>query len=38
MSPGAPRNLSSVFIKFINGSGLQRVRLHDLRHSHATHC
>jgi integrase len=35
--PWAPRNLSSAFIKFIKTSGLQRVRLHDLRHSHATH-
>jgi integrase len=33
----APRNLSSAFIKFIKSSGLRRVRLHDLRHSHATH-
>jgi len=35
--PWAPRNLSSAFIKFIKASGLRRVRLHDLRHSHATH-
>jgi integrase len=35
--PWAPRNLSSAFIKFIKASGLPRVRLHDLRHSHATH-
>jgi hypothetical protein len=33
--PWAPRNLSSAFIKFIKASGLRRVRLHDLRHSHA---
>jgi integrase len=32
--PWAPRNLSSAFIKFIKASGLPRVRLHDLRHSH----
>jgi integrase len=35
--PWAPRNLSSAFIKFIKSTGLPRVRLHDLRHSHATH-
>jgi site-specific recombinase XerD len=35
--PWPPRNLSSAFIKFIKASGLRRVRLHDLRHSHATH-
>jgi integrase len=35
--PWAPRTLSSIFAKFIKASGLPRVRLHDLRHSHATH-
>ena len=35
--PWAPRNLSSAFIKFVLISGVPRVRLHDLRHSHATH-
>jgi integrase len=35
--PWAPRNLSSAFIRFIRSTGLPRVRLHDLRHSHATH-
>jgi integrase len=35
--PWAPRNLSSAFIKFIKSANLPRVRLHDLRHSHATH-
>jgi integrase len=35
--PWPPRNLSSAFIKFIRSTGLPRVRLHDLRHSHATH-
>jgi integrase len=35
--PWPPRNLSSAFIKFIKSTGLPRVRLHDLRHSHATH-
>jgi len=29
--PWAPRNLSSAFIKFINSTGLPRLRLHDLR-------
>jgi len=24
-------------LKFIKASGLRRIRLHDLRHSHATH-
>jgi integrase len=35
--PWPPRNLSGAFVKFIVSSGLPRVRLHDLRHSHATH-
>jgi integrase len=35
--PWPPRSLSSVFAKFIRAAGLPRVRLHDLRHSHATH-
>jgi integrase len=35
--PWAPRNLSGTFVRFIKASGLPRVRLHDLRHSHATH-
>ena len=34
--PWPPRNLSSSFVKFMKVSGLPRVRLHDLRHSHAT--
>jgi integrase len=32
-----PSNLTSAFYKFIRAKGLPRVRLHDLRHSHATH-
>jgi integrase len=35
--PWAPWNLSSTFAKFIKTTGLPRIRLHDLRHSHATH-
>jgi integrase len=35
--PWAPRNLSGTFVRFIKASGLPRIRLHDLRHSHATH-
>jgi integrase len=35
--PWPPRNLSSAFIRFIKSTNLPRVRLHDLRHSHATH-
>jgi integrase len=35
--PWAPRSLSSAFAKFIRANDLPRVRLHDLRHSHATH-
>jgi integrase len=35
--PWAPRNLSGTFVRFIKASSLPRVRLHDLRHSHATH-
>jgi integrase len=35
--PWPPRSLSSIFAKFIRAGGLPRVRLHDLRHSHATH-
>jgi integrase len=34
--PWAPRTLSGTFVRFIKASGLSRVRLHDLRHSHAT--
>ena len=32
-----PSNLTSAFYKFIRAKGLPQVRLHDLRHSHATH-
>jgi len=35
--PWAPRSLSSIFGKFIKAASLPRIRLHDLRHSHATH-
>ena len=32
-----PIDLSNRFIRFVKAAGLPRVRLHDLRHSHATH-
>jgi integrase len=35
--PLQPRSLTHSFVKFIRRHGLPRVRLHDLRHSHATH-
>jgi integrase len=35
--PLQPRSLTHAFIKFIRRHGLQRIWLHDLRHSHATH-
>ena len=35
--PWPLRDLSSAFVKFIRSSGLPQIRLHDLRHSHATH-
>jgi integrase len=36
-SPWPPRVLTYAFARLIRGSGLSRVRLHDLRHGHATH-
>lgn len=35
--PLQPRSLTHAFVKFIRRHGLPQVRLHDLRHSHATH-
>jgi integrase len=35
--PLQPRSLTHAFVKFVRRHNLQRVRLHDLRHSHATH-
>jgi integrase len=35
--PWPPRNLTHTFKRVIRASGLAWVRLHDLRHSHATH-
>jgi integrase len=35
--PLQPRSLTHAFVKFIRRNGLQQIRLHDLRHSHATH-
>src|SRR5207248_7637432 len=34
--PLQPRSLTHAFVKFVRRHGLQ-IRLHDLRHSHATH-
>jgi integrase len=36
-NPLKPNSLTHEFVRFITGSGLPRVRFHDLRHSHATH-
>jgi integrase len=36
-NPLQPNSLTHAFTDFLEGHGLQRVRLHDLRHSHATH-
>src|SRR6516165_9284189 len=36
-SPLQPNSLTHAFADFLEAHGLQRVRLHDLRHSHATH-
>jgi integrase len=36
-SPWPPRVLTHAFARLIRASGLTRVRLHDLRHGHATH-
>ena len=35
--PLQPRSLTHAFRKFIRRYGLQQIRLHDLRHTHATH-
>jgi integrase len=35
--PLQPRSLTHALVKFVRRHNLQRVRLHDLRHSHATH-
>ena len=35
--PIQPRSLTHAFIKFLRRRGLQHIRLHDLRHTHATH-
>jgi integrase len=34
--PLQPRSLTHAFVKFIRQHGLPQIRLHDLRHSHAT--
>jgi len=35
--PLQPRSLTHAFVKFMRQHGLPPIRLHDLRHSHATH-
>src|SRR5262245_5366923 len=35
--PLQPRSLTHAFVKFMRQHGLPAIRLHDLRHSHATH-
>jgi integrase len=35
--PWPPRVLTYAFMRLIRGSGLARIRLHDLRHGHASH-
>jgi len=35
--PLQPRSLTHAFVKFIRRHGLAPIRLHDLRHTHATH-
>jgi integrase len=35
--PLKPNSLTHEFVRFIAGSGLPKIRFHDLRHSHATH-
>ena len=35
--PLQPRSLSQAFRKFIGRHDLKKIRLHDLRHTHATH-
>src|SRR5262249_14420244 len=35
--PLQPRSLTHAFVKFIRSRNLPQIRLHDLRHSHATH-
>jgi integrase len=36
-TPLQPNSLTHAFTTFLEARGLKRVRLHDLRHSHATH-
>jgi integrase len=35
--PLQPRSLTHAFVKFMRSRNLPQIRLHDLRHSHATH-
>jgi integrase len=37
LSRGDPRNFSQAFAKLIEGSGLPRMGLHGLRHTHISH-
>ena len=36
-TPLQPNSITHAFATFLEARGLKRVRLHDLRHSHATH-
>jgi len=35
--PWNPEIISQAFVRLVEASGLPRVRLHDLRHTHASH-
>jgi integrase len=35
--PWNPDTITQAFDRLVRASGLSRIRLHDLRHSHATH-
>ena len=35
--PIQPRSLTHAFVKFLRRRGLQHIKFHDLRHTHATH-
>ena len=37
-TPMHPDNVSKTFKRLAKAAGLPQIRLHDLRHSHATHC
>jgi integrase len=37
-SPWNPDTIGQAFERAVDRSGLRRITLHGLRHSHATHC